>query len=80
MSRPTAQEINRLFGPYRPDWNTNVRHHAILRKALEFYTLDELILIFGHALNRLRVKMGTNYTSSQLGIIISNYAAGHNHK
>ncbi|KAJ7220755.1 hypothetical protein GGX14DRAFT_559544 [Mycena pura] len=43
MSRVTAQEINRLFGPYRPDWNTNVRHHAVLRKALEFYTLEQLV-------------------------------------
>ncbi|KAJ7206116.1 hypothetical protein GGX14DRAFT_397379 [Mycena pura] len=58
MSRVTAQEINRLFGPYRPDWNTNVRHHAILRKALEVHTLEQLILIFGQALDRLRMHNG----------------------
>ncbi|KAF8206122.1 hypothetical protein K438DRAFT_1756241 [Mycena galopus ATCC 62051] len=73
MTRVTAQEIRCLLGPYRPAWNTNIRHNAILRKVLKLFMLPELVLIFGPAPSQLRVAMGTNFTAGQLGKIQSNY-------
>lgn len=52
------QETRRLFGLLnRPDFNTNVRHCAILRKALELFTPEELEVIFESPI-KLRVAMG----------------------
>ncbi|KAJ7240656.1 hypothetical protein B0H12DRAFT_1074728 [Mycena haematopus] len=74
MSRMTAQEVRRLFGPSnRPDYDTNLWHRAILRKALELYHPQDIQAIFEHNPTRLRVAMGTASTFSQLGKIKSNY-------
>ncbi|KAJ7732902.1 hypothetical protein DFH07DRAFT_780747 [Mycena maculata] len=67
------QETHRLFGPSnRPDFKTNVRHRAILRKALELYPPEELQAVFGQPI-RLRVVMGSALTFSQLGKIQTNF-------
>ncbi|KAJ7622881.1 hypothetical protein B0H17DRAFT_1151546 [Mycena rosella] len=67
------QETYRLFGPLnRPDFKTNVRHRAVLRKALELFPAEELQAIFGRPI-RLRVAMGSASTFSQLGKIKTNY-------
>ncbi|KAJ7505105.1 hypothetical protein B0H11DRAFT_2221289 [Mycena galericulata] len=70
--RPSAQETRRLFGPVnRPDYNTNVRHRAVLRKALELFSDDELHDIFVTPM-KLRVAMGNAGTLYQVGKIQSN--------
>jgi hypothetical protein len=49
------QETRRLFSPLnRPDFNTNVRHRAILRKALELFPPEDLQAIFDRPI-KLRV-------------------------
>jgi hypothetical protein len=67
------RETNRLFGPSnRPEFNTNVRHRAVLRKALELFPVQELEAIFERP-TKLRVAMGSAFTFSQLGKIKTNY-------
>ncbi|KAF8185768.1 hypothetical protein K438DRAFT_1765559 [Mycena galopus ATCC 62051] len=73
MTRVTAQETRRLFGAFQPNWKTNVRHRAILRKALELFTMEQLVTIFGPRPSRLQVAMGRAGTFSQLGKIRCNY-------
>ncbi|KAJ7190082.1 hypothetical protein B0H12DRAFT_1082975 [Mycena haematopus] len=74
MTRPTMQETRRLFGPInRPDYTKNVRHRAILRKALELFTPAELAAVF-RSPTRLTVVMGLGYASDQLGKIRVNYS------
>ncbi|KAJ7698312.1 hypothetical protein B0H17DRAFT_1196895 [Mycena rosella] len=69
----SAQETWRLFGPLnRPDSNTNLRHRAILRKALELFSIEELTAIF-ERLTRLRVVMRSASTSNQLGKVQTHY-------
>lgn len=50
----SSQDVARYFGPFRPDKNTNARHKALLRKALEFYTIEELRLLLNQ-LTKLKV-------------------------
>ncbi|KAJ6511215.1 hypothetical protein DFH09DRAFT_1100439 [Mycena vulgaris] len=70
--RISSQGTNRLFGPLnRPDLSTNVRHRAILRKALELFSAHELETTFGTP-TKLRVVMGNMCTLGQLGKIQSN--------
>lgn len=69
----TAQETRRLFGPLnRPDFNTNVRHRAVLRKSLELLSAADLEATFGRPI-KLRVVMGSALTFSQLGQIKTSY-------
>ncbi|KAJ7205379.1 hypothetical protein B0H12DRAFT_1243453 [Mycena haematopus] len=78
MSRVTMQETRRLFGPInRPDFTKNVRHRAVLRKALELFTPAELAAVFGSP-TRLTVVMGFGYASDQLGKIRVNYTQNGN--
>ncbi|KAJ7328261.1 hypothetical protein DFH08DRAFT_967404 [Mycena albidolilacea] len=71
MTHITLQETHRLFGPInRPAYDTNVRHRAVLQKALELFTPEELEAIFGSPV-RLKVTMGFGY--SQLGKVKANY-------
>lgn len=73
MLRISAEETRRLFGPSnRPDFQTNVRHRAILRKALELFPPQELETIFGTP-TKLRVAMGAVFTFGQLGMIKAHY-------
>ncbi|KAF7334042.1 hypothetical protein MVEN_02309700 [Mycena venus] len=68
------QETCRLFGPlYRPYFDTNVRHRALLRKALELFTPDNLYEIFSGDPKSLRLTMGNAYTFLQFGKITSNF-------
>jgi hypothetical protein len=68
-----SRETRRLFGPSnQPEFNTNVRHRAILRKALELFPAEELEEIFQQPI-RLRVAMGSAFTFSQLGKIKTNF-------
>ncbi|KAJ7085633.1 hypothetical protein C8R43DRAFT_1142516 [Mycena crocata] len=63
------QEIRRLFGPVnRPHYKTNLRHQAILRKALELFSIEELAAIF-ERLTGLRVVIGSASTINVLGRI-----------
>ncbi|KAF8162249.1 hypothetical protein K438DRAFT_2069989 [Mycena galopus ATCC 62051] len=78
MTRVTAQETRRLFGEFQPDWKTNVRHRAILCKALELFTTEQLVATFGPRPLRLQVAMGKAGTFSQLGKIRCNYV--HNNR
>ncbi|KAJ7209329.1 hypothetical protein GGX14DRAFT_395436 [Mycena pura] len=64
--------LHRLFGPNRPQANTNARHRAILRKSLELFSIEVLAVVFGRPTN-LRVVMGTAFGFFQLGKITSNY-------
>ncbi|KAJ7146861.1 hypothetical protein C8R44DRAFT_724574 [Mycena epipterygia] len=67
------QETRRLFGPLnRPDFKTNVHHHAILRKALELVPPEELQAVFRPPI-RLRVAMGSAFTSYEMGKIKTNF-------
>ncbi|KAJ7807400.1 hypothetical protein B0H13DRAFT_1929040 [Mycena leptocephala] len=73
----SSRETRRLFGPSnQPDFNTNVRHRAILRKALELFSAEELEEIFQQPI-KLRVAMGSAFTSSQLGKIKTNFVRNH---
>ncbi|KAJ7860563.1 hypothetical protein B0H14DRAFT_2744351, partial [Mycena olivaceomarginata] len=73
-----SHETRRLFGTSsRPEFNTNVRHRAILRKALELYTPEQLGEVFHQNPTRLRVAMGSASTFSQLGKIKTNF--GHDY-
>jgi hypothetical protein len=77
MAPPTQftsyQETRRLFGPiYRPYFDTNVRHRALLRKALELFIPDDLYEIFSGNPTSLRLTMGNAYTLLQFGKITSN--------
>ncbi|KAJ7795390.1 hypothetical protein B0H14DRAFT_3495992 [Mycena olivaceomarginata] len=68
------QETRRLFGPvYRPYFDTNVRHRALLRKALELFTPENLYEIFSSNPTSLRLTMGNAYTFLQFGKITSNF-------
>ncbi|KAJ6552462.1 hypothetical protein DFH09DRAFT_1085946 [Mycena vulgaris] len=68
------QETRRLFGPvYRPYFDTNVRHRALLRKALELFTPDDLYEIFSGDPTSLRLTMGNTYTFLEFGKITSNF-------
>lgn len=70
------REINRLFGPiYRPADNTNVRHQAILRKALELRSLEQFADIFENDFTNLRLVMGTSLMFAQFGIVKHNYVS-----
>ncbi|KAJ7850253.1 hypothetical protein B0H13DRAFT_2360801 [Mycena leptocephala] len=73
----SSGETHRLFGPSnQPEFNTNVRHRAILRKALELFPAEELEEIFQQPI-KLRVAMGSAFTFSQLGKIKSNFVRNH---
>ncbi|KAJ7210268.1 hypothetical protein B0H12DRAFT_1242756 [Mycena haematopus] len=73
MTRMTAQEVRRLFGSLnRPDYRKNVRHRALLRKALELFRPEELQAVFGQP-TRLTVVMGTPRTVDEIGQIKSQY-------
>ncbi|KAJ7704768.1 hypothetical protein B0H17DRAFT_1193274 [Mycena rosella] len=79
MAIISLQETQHLFGAaIRPADDTNVRHHAIMRKALETYPVQELQATF-ERLTRLRVSMGTSLTFSQFGKIQSNYVYAQRH-
>ncbi|KAJ7811710.1 hypothetical protein B0H13DRAFT_1926551 [Mycena leptocephala] len=68
-----SRETRRLFSPSnQPEFNTNVRHRAILRKALELFPAEELEDIFQQPI-KLRVAMGSAFTFSQLGKIKTNF-------
>ncbi|KAJ7889995.1 hypothetical protein B0H13DRAFT_1887759 [Mycena leptocephala] len=68
-----SRETRCLFGPSnQPEFNTNVRHRAILRKALELFPAEELEDIFQQPI-KLRVAMGSAFTFSQLGKIKTNF-------
>ncbi|KAJ6479355.1 hypothetical protein DFH09DRAFT_1108133 [Mycena vulgaris] len=70
------QETRRLFGPVnRPARNTNICHRAILRKALELFSEQELLAVFTEPI-RLTVVMGSALTSNQLGKITTHYRSG----
>ncbi|KAJ7215082.1 hypothetical protein GGX14DRAFT_392337 [Mycena pura] len=70
----SPQETARLFGPLnRPDYNTNLRHHAILRKSIELYSPEHLEAIFHHPV-KLRVKTGSISAERQMGKIYTHYA------
>ncbi|KAJ7040852.1 hypothetical protein C8F04DRAFT_1177815 [Mycena alexandri] len=72
MVNISAQETRRLFGPVnQPHSDNNVRHNAVLRKAIELYTAEELAEIFGRPIS-LRAAMGSAYTFYQLGKIRAN--------
>jgi hypothetical protein len=76
MLRISSQETRRLFGPSnRPDFNTNVRHRALLRKALELVPPEQLAEVFHQDPTKLRVAMGSAYTFSQLGKIKTNFVS-----
>src|ERR1700760_4946859 len=65
-------ETLRLFGQKnRPYYKSNVRQRAILRKALELFSLDELNTTFGTTPQNLRVSMGNAGTS--IGRISSSF-------
>ncbi|KAJ7467380.1 hypothetical protein B0H11DRAFT_2284361 [Mycena galericulata] len=71
MSPVSAEETRRLFGPVnRPDRHSNVRHRALLRKALELIPQQDLNDIFGTP-THLRITMGNAHNLS-LGKIYSN--------
>ncbi|KAJ7884875.1 hypothetical protein B0H13DRAFT_1889820 [Mycena leptocephala] len=73
----TSRETRRLFGPSnQPEFNTNVRHCAILRKALELFSAEEFEQIFQQPI-KLHVAMGSAFTSSQLGKIKTNFVRNH---
>ncbi|KAJ6607242.1 hypothetical protein B0H10DRAFT_2439677 [Mycena sp. CBHHK59/15] len=70
----SSQETHRLFSPLnRPKFDTNVRHHAMLRKALELYTPEQLAEVFHQDPTRLHVAMGSAFTFSQFGKIKTNF-------
>lgn len=76
MTHMSAQETRRLFGPLnRPDFNTNVRHRALARKAIELLTPEHLQAIFGHPI-RLHVAMGLA-SAGELGKIKTNFVRFH---
>ncbi|KAJ7232605.1 hypothetical protein B0H12DRAFT_1076824 [Mycena haematopus] len=67
-------ETLRLFGPiYRPHFDINIRHRALLRKALELFTANELDEYFSGDPKNLRMAMGKAYTFRQFGKITSNF-------
>ncbi|KAJ7244571.1 hypothetical protein C8J57DRAFT_1242896 [Mycena rebaudengoi] len=69
----TPQETQRLFGPVnRPDFTTNVRHRAILRKSLELFSAEDLQAMFTRPI-RLRVTMGSGENYTALGKINAHY-------
>lgn len=69
----SQQEIFRLFGSInRPAGDTNVRHRAILRKALELFTPQQLGELFQPG-EKLKVAMGSACNFSELGKIKTNY-------
>ncbi|KAJ7924686.1 hypothetical protein B0H13DRAFT_2315203 [Mycena leptocephala] len=73
----SSRETRWLFSPSnQPEFNTNVRHRAILRKALELFSAEELEEIFQQPI-KLRVAMGSAFTSSQLGKIKTNFVRNH---
>ncbi|KAJ7798830.1 hypothetical protein B0H13DRAFT_2391420 [Mycena leptocephala] len=73
----SSGETRRLFGPSnQPEFNTNVRHRAILCKALELFPAEELEEIFQQPI-KLRVAMGSAFTFSQLGKIKTNFVRNH---
>ncbi|KAJ7020993.1 hypothetical protein C8F04DRAFT_1195903 [Mycena alexandri] len=76
---PVTREIRRLFGPrYAPDASRNVRHAALMRKAIELQPQAVLEDRFGLSSNKLTVVMGTNFTESKLGTIqMSTNVNGH---
>ncbi|KAJ7838957.1 hypothetical protein B0H13DRAFT_1911506 [Mycena leptocephala] len=69
----SPQETRRLFGELnRPDFKTNVRHRAILRKALELFPAADLEVIFNRPI-KMRVTMGSAFAINQLGRIHTHY-------
>ncbi|KAJ7016245.1 hypothetical protein C8F04DRAFT_1245481 [Mycena alexandri] len=65
-----TRETRRLFGRrYAPEASRNVRHAALLRKALELQPDEVLENRFGFSSNKLTVVMGTNFTENKLGTI-----------
>lgn len=67
-----TRDIRRLFGPrYAPEASRNVRHAALMRKAIELQPQAVLEDRFGFSSNKLTVVMGTNFTQSKLGMIQS---------
>jgi hypothetical protein len=78
MFRISSQETRRLFGPLnRPHFETNVRHRAVLRKALELVPPEQLAEVFHQDPTRLRVAMGLAFTFSQLGKIKTTFVSTH---
>ncbi|KAJ7266423.1 hypothetical protein B0H12DRAFT_1230203 [Mycena haematopus] len=73
MSTVSFRETRRLFGGTNvPDFKINVRHRALLRKALEAWTPEELEATFGRPF-RLRLTMGQAFNADELGKIYTNY-------
>ncbi|KAJ7141934.1 hypothetical protein C8R43DRAFT_1131243 [Mycena crocata] len=71
----SIQELRRLFGPVnRPHYKTNLRHQALLRKALELFSIEELVAIF-ERLTGLRVVTGSASTFNVLGKIQTHYVS-----
>ncbi|KAJ7827411.1 hypothetical protein B0H13DRAFT_2373841 [Mycena leptocephala] len=69
----SPQETRCLFGELnRPDFKTNVRHRAILRKALKLFPAADLEAIFNRPI-KLRVTMGSAFAVNQLGRIHTHY-------
>ncbi|KAJ6455632.1 hypothetical protein C8R47DRAFT_1228128 [Mycena vitilis] len=73
MPAISVSETRRLFGETNvPDSKTNVRHRAMMRKALEVRTPEELRATFGRP-RRLRTGMGLAFTSAEMGKIKTNF-------
>ncbi|KAJ7118651.1 hypothetical protein C8R43DRAFT_960242 [Mycena crocata] len=71
----SIQELRRLFGPVnRPHYKTNLRHQALLRKALELFSIEELAAIF-ERLTGLRVVTGSASMFNVLGKIQTHYVS-----
>ncbi|KAJ7443521.1 hypothetical protein FB451DRAFT_1437278 [Mycena latifolia] len=65
---------HRLFGPVnRPLFKTNVRHHAVLRKAIEVHPPEHIAEVFHQNATKLHVAMGSSFTFSQFGKIKTDF-------
>ncbi|KAJ6452851.1 hypothetical protein C8R47DRAFT_1083610 [Mycena vitilis] len=73
----SLQETRRLHGPrYLPHYKTNLRHRALLRKAIETFDSQYLHAIFGPNPQGLRSVMGRADTANQLGKVAKHYKEG----
>ncbi|KAJ6468153.1 hypothetical protein C8R47DRAFT_1219396 [Mycena vitilis] len=73
----SLQETRRLHGPrYLPHYKTNLRHRALLRKAIETFDSQYLHAIFGANPQGLRSVMGRADTANQLGKVAKHYKEG----
>ncbi|KAJ7438425.1 hypothetical protein FB451DRAFT_1192660 [Mycena latifolia] len=74
MVNISSQETHRLFGPVnRPLFKTNVRHRAVLRKAIEIHPPEYIAEVFHQNATKLRVAMGSSFTFSQFGKIKTDF-------